>query len=93
MFIMALVKGLYGKITGLESLANETITGVVLPNSEFGNQTIVSDAGAEFSTVNDFVQMVENSGLESMFEGADIASISSDGQLVLGRNVGSNGLA
>lgn len=93
MFIMALTKGLYGSISGLEALANEQITGVQVPNSDFGSSTIVSEDGAEFSTVNDFVQMVQDNGYESHFSGADHASITPDGRLVLGRNVGSNGVA
>lgn len=90
---MALTKGLYGTITGLEALANETITGVQVPNSELGNQTIVSEEGSEFNTVGEFVQMIEDNGLGEMFGGAETASITPDGRLVLGRNVGSNGLA
>lgn len=90
---MALTKGLYGSISGLEALANEEITGVQAPNSDMGNSTIVSEEGAEFRTVNDFVQMVADNGFESHFADADHASITSDGRLVLGRNVGSNGVA
>lgn len=93
---MALTKGLYGSIAGLEALANETITGVQVPNSDFGNSVIVSEEGvegAEFETVQDFVQMVEDNGFASSFSGADHASITPDGRLVLGRNVGSNGVA
>lgn len=90
---MALTKGLYGSIAGLEALANETITGVQVPNSDFGNSVIVSEEGAEFETVQDFVQMVDDNGFGSSFSGADHASITPDGRLVLGRNVGSNGVA
>ena len=90
---MALTKGLYGSIAGLEALANEVITGVQVPNSDFGNSVIVSEEGAEFETVQDFVQMVDDNGFASSFSGADHASITPDGRLVLGRNVGSNGVA
>ena len=91
---MALTKGLYGSIAGLEALANEVITGVQAPNSDLGSSVIVSEEGvAEFNTVQDFVQMVEDNGLASSFSGADHASITPDGRLVLGRNVGSNGVA
>lgn len=90
---MALTKGLYGSIAGLEALANEVITGVQVPNSDFGNSVIVSEEGSEFETVQDFVQMVDDNGFASSFSGADHASITPDGRLVLGRNVGSNGVA
>lgn len=91
MFIMALTKGLYGQITGLEALANEPITGVQVPNSDFGNQIIESAEGAEFATVDDFVRMVEDNNFGGLFSGAETAHITSDGRLTLGRNVGSNG--
>lgn len=92
MFIMAIRKGLYGEIEGLEALANEPITGVQAPHSEFGSQTIVSQDLAEFKTVGEFVSMVESSGLAPNFQDADNASIDPNtGILTLGKNVGSNG--
>ena len=87
---MALTKGLYGQIEGLEALANEPIAGVQVPNSSFGNQTIESAEGAEFGTVGEFVQMVEDNAFTSHFSGADHATIVGD-KLVLGQNVGANG--
>lgn len=93
---MALEKGLYGKITGLEDLANENIVGVQFNHGEQGNTTIESQEGAEFSTVGDFVQMVDDNNIGAMFDNADNASVrpdpSGEGQiLALSRNVGSNG--
>ena len=84
---MTLTKGLYGSIEGLEALANEVITGVQVPNSDFGNSAVIvseeGEEGAEFNTVQDFVQMVEDNGFASSFSGADHASITPDGRLVL----------
>lgn len=90
---MAMVKGLYGTITGLEALANEPITGVQVPNGELAGQTIVSGEGMDFNTVNDFVQVVNDQGMEDLFGESDSAHIDNQGRLVLGRDVGSNGVA
>lgn len=89
---MAMAKGLYAQVSGLEALANEPITGVQIPNSDQGNQVIESEPGLEFNSVEDFVQMVDDNGYISLFEGAETASITPEGRLILGRNVGSNGI-
>lgn len=94
---MSLEKGLYGKVEGLSDLASENIVGVQFHHGEQGNSMLTPEDGAEFNSVAEFVQMVDDNGVEGMFDSAENASLrpnpEGDGQvLVLGRNVGSNGL-
>lgn len=93
---MELTKGLFGKVEGLADLVREDIVGVQFYHGEQGNSMLTPEEGAEFSNVGDFVQMVDDNGVEAMFDSAENASLrpnpEGEGQvLVLGRNVGSNG--